>query len=347
MTTSSVDKYLSPGRKFFGPNARKLPVQSKRPRNKAVIVPVNKEDIPRNASTAKRKFQKIPKSVEFIEDDFSSDEEYETPAKKLKSKVVVVPQSSKPDEVSTAEVNSGNIQITVSSGNSSDDEIDRIIEKKMEDDGELESEEVTEEKEKESEDESDYDDHASSGSSSDSEAEHEDDEESQQDSKQPEAEAVSDLTSTPTKPEQRLSAGEIAKKLNEARIKRVKCVEEEMHWADELAKQERFFWQTRYTKAVTALEEERDMKRELEKQLEKVREGSAQKTRIEDLEKKLTSKEAELKETIDMLQETRSQLMSVASKFEQAEEEVKTHSKSLKEAERKLEITPFEKMCRV
>ena len=206
--TVANDKYLSPG-KFFGPNERKFPVKPSGKKCKAVIIPVDKENIPMNAFTSKRKFQKIPKSVEFVEDDFSSDDEAEPPAKRVKSKVVVVSQKPQAEVKPTEEVINFKRQISVTSetqpeivitveddhqeensGSLSDDDIEEFIEKKMVEDGELEGDEVKEEEkndketEKEeieslgdkAEEQSDSDSGSSSGSSSgeDSDSESED-----------------------------------------------------------------------------------------------------------------------------------------------------------------------------
>lgn len=352
------DRYLSPGSRFFGPNERKFPVQPKSCKNKAVIVPVNSKDIPMNASTTKRKFQKIPKSVEIIEDDFSSDDESETPAKRVKSKVVVVPQKKK----STDESNTGQRQISLSSeqqpeititiqddvneensGSLSDDNIDQIIEQQMREDGELESKElpVKDNNDKETEkedieslcedggeksltDESDSESESSSGSEGE-------DSGSEDEADKP-VQKSSDFKVIPLEPGTGDLPGqsivEIEKKLKEARCNRRRFLKEEARWADELAKREKYTWQNRYTKAVTALEEEREVRRKLEKQLEKTIQES-QASKVEELEKEVKDKEA-------ALQDTRSQLMSLASKYELSENEVKTLKMNLTETEKKL-----------
>ena len=360
--TVKNDRYLSPGPQFFGPRDRKLPPAPRKP-NRPVIHAVSEHDIPKTASTKKRKFTKVPKSVEIVDETFSSDDE--EPPKKVKSKVVVAKKTemSEPQNKTanrTVSVNASNqpeLTITVDE-NLSDDSIDQKIEEMMAKDGEeSEGEEKKDvEKEKQSEKEKDEDDEglegvevvdeSDSGSSSGSSSGNE--------SSDSEGEEISEESVDKSKGEEEVkfipletenvnvgTVTEIEMKLKEARESRQKCIELEEKWAEELRKRERYTWQTRYTKAVTALEEERELCRQLEKKVQETPEHVAQ---VEGLQKELATKDSELRETVGMLQETRTQLMTLAAKFEQSEEERKKLQSDLNDANKKLN-SPKVKKC--
>ena len=345
-----------------------------------VIQPVPAEKLPTTVVIKKRRYKKTPQSAEFVDEVFSSDDE--SPPKKMKSKVVVVPKpGSSKGEQSKSEMT--DLQVTVPAqpeitiqidGNLSDDSIDDKIEEMMVADGEY-SGEVGEVKEKETErgedevveeekeetgsikgdtegveviDESDSESGSSSSSSDDegsgSEDENDEHEDKEKEKESPESPDKTSDAATPAWPLKidTVPVGvmsDIEVKLQQARCNRRRLLEEEEKWCEELRRCERYTWQTRYTKAVTALEEEREVRRDLEKKLE---ENSADK--VKKLQKQVEAKEAELKETIELLQETRTQLMSVAAKYEQSEQTVSSLQINLNEAEQKLN-SPRLKKC--